>query len=174
MFREDTNQSLGIASSMAMLNQISAVLSDADKAEIKASLAALEAKMPFLKPITADQTKARQNLGDSKDHVLKGINAMKLRPDIMSGTFLVTEYFKDLDFHSQLYELQQELAALQEKLNGTLIWLGQDMMANTREVYEALQREVKNDPSLQPLLDEMSAYYARTKKVDTSPPAPSK
>ena len=73
--------------------------------------------MPFLKPITTEQTKARQNLGDSKDHVLKGINAMKLRPDIMSGTFLVAEYFKDLVFHDQLYELQQELAALQEKLN---------------------------------------------------------
>lgn len=157
-----------------MLNQISAVLSDADKAEIKASIAALEAKMPFLKPITAEQTMARQNLGDSKDHVLKGINAMKLRPDIMSGTFLVAEYFKDLVFHDQLYELQQEIAALQEKLKGTITWLGQDMMANTREVYEALQREVKNDPSLQPLLDEMAPYYAKTKKADTPPPAATK
>jgi ribosomal protein L17 len=157
-----------------MLNQISAVLSDADKAEIKASIAALESKMPFLKPITAEQTKARQNLGDSKDHVLKGINAMKLRPDIMSGTFLVAEYFKDLVFHDQLYELQQELAALQEKLNGTMTWLGQDMMANTREVYEALQREVKNDPSLQPLLDEMAPYYAKSRKTDTTPPASAK
>ncbi len=157
-----------------MLNQISAVLSDADKAEIKASLAALEAKMPFLKPITVKQTMDRQNLGDSKDQVLKGINAMKLRPDIMRGTFMVAEYFKDLEFHGQLYELQQELAALQEKLNGTMVWLGQDMMANTREVYDALQREVKDDPSLQPLLDEMAPYYAKTKKADTTPPTPVK
>lgn len=157
-----------------MLNQISAVLSDADKAEIKASIAALEAKMPFLKPITIEQTKARQNLGDSKDYVLKGINAMKLRPDIMSGTFLVAEYFKDLVFHDQLYELQQELAALQEKLNGTITWLGQDMMANTREVYDALQRQVKNDASLQPLLDEMVPYNAKSRKADTTPPSPAK
>ena len=55
-----------------------------------------------------------------------------------------------------------------------MIWLGQDMMANTREVYDALQRQVKNDPSLQPLLDEMAPYYAKSRKADATPPSPAK
>jgi hypothetical protein len=154
-----------------MLNQISSVLSDEAKSELLNQITALETKMTFLKPITKEQISARQNLGDSLDFVLKGINTIKLRPEIMPGTFLPEEYKKDLEFHHQLYELQQKLAELLGKVNGTMTWLGQDMMSNTNEVYDALQKGVKNDLSLQPLLDEMTPFYAKAKAAKTAKPS---
>lgn len=157
-----------------MLNQISAVISDADKTEIKTCLDTFESKMPFLRMATKKETGGNQNLGDNLDFVKKGINAIKLKPKIVAGTFEIEEYIKDAELFDQLYEIQQTLVTLNAKMKDTMILLGQDMIQNTNEVYNALKDGVKTDRSLQSLLDEMKPFYAKSKKESEKPTAPEK
>lgn len=147
-----------------MINRISAVLTDADKSVIKTSLTAAQQKLPFLITATKEEKAAKQNLGDSIDFVIKGLNVIQNRPEIMSGTFVSAEFTKDVALYQQLYDVYINLLPLKQKLEDTMTILGQEMMAQSNEVYAQLQIAAKKDASLKPLLDEMKRFYEKSKK----------
>jgi hypothetical protein len=150
-----------------MINRLSAALTDADKTDIKTSFLAALQKMPFLITANKEEKGAKQNLGDSLDYVLKGINVVQNRPEIMPGTFVVAEFPKDVALYQQLYDVYINLLPIKQKLEDTMTILGQEMMAQANQVYGQLQSGAKNDASLKPLLDEMKTFYEKSKKKPT-------
>lgn len=152
-----------------MTNRISAVLLDEDKTTIKASFTAAAQKMPFLITATKEEKAGKQNLGDSLDFVIKGSNVIQNRPEIMPGTFVNAEYAKDVALYHQLYDVYINLLPLKQKLEDTMTILGQEMMAQTNEVYGQLQMAEKKDASLKPLLNEMKSFYEKSRKKPATP-----
>ena len=147
-----------------MQNKISAVLSDEDKAIIKSSFNTAVQKMPFLFMATKEEKTARQNLGDGSDFVLKALNVVQNRGEIMPQTFNPAEFQKDQLLHQQLYDVQINLMPILQKLQDTITILGQELMEQSNSVYGQLQIAAKRDSSLKPLLDEMKPFYEKTKK----------
>jgi hypothetical protein len=156
-----------------MDNRISATLPDIDKDEIKTSVALIAAKLPFLLTASKAEKSGKQNLGDSMDFVLKGANVAKSHPQIMPPTFEAPEFYKDLALYQQLYDISISLMPLMQKLDDTMTIIGQELMAQTNDVYGMLQFAAKKDASLQPLLNEMKTFYEKSKKKASKDPSAS-
>lgn len=147
-----------------MSNKISAVLLDADKTIVKTSFATAVQKMPFLISATKEEKAAKQNLGDGLDFVIKAINVVQNRGEIMPQAFQTAEFVKDQVLYQQLYDVQINLMPILQKLQDTMTILGQELMDQSNSVYGQLQTAAKKDQSLQPLLDEMKPFYEKSKK----------
>jgi hypothetical protein len=102
-------------------NQISAVLTSADRDAILAALTTIKQKLPFLMDLTTEERKALPKMGDkSRAFVSKALEVATQNPDFLPRSFDLEEMRKDVQLFEAMYPIVMAFIQLQELLEALL------------------------------------------------------
>ncbi|NTW48932.1 MAG: hypothetical protein HGB19_04215 [Chlorobiales bacterium] len=144
---------------MAYAN-ISAALVAADLTAIRTSLDAINAKLPFLITLTPAERKKLVKMGDkSVAFVQQCLQAVKDNGALMPAGFPVTEFDKDVKLSTDLLSIHTQVSQLAEKLDDTLLAVGNEAMNQSLQVYGQVKLAAKRSPGMKTLADQLGARY---------------
>ena len=150
---------------MASQNLVSATLTDADQAAVKASLTAAQSKLPFLISLTNKEKKRLRKMGSkSVDYVKQTLLGATNFPNYLPASFDtpgLSEHSKLID---QLMDIQVVTASLLESINDTIIAAGSDAMIAADQVYGLLKTAAKNDSAVKSIVAEIAKRYEAQSK----------
>lgn len=150
---------------MAKKNKISAVLTDTDKTAAITNIQAAKAKLPFLISLTIDERKKERKMASkSVDYVKQSLRGAQTFPMQMRGDFDTSEFAKDVNLVTQLWDVRVELMGFMEQLDDTIMAAGADAMQAADDVYNTLKVAAKNNTNVKTILDEIGKYYEGQKK----------
>lgn len=116
---------------------ITASLSSADVQEIKAAMATIQAKLPFLVTLSVEERRKLFKMGDkSLAFVNNSLTSAQSNPDILPSTFDVNEFVRDYQLAATLTKLLIGLRQLTEQVDDTLMAVGSEAMGNSLTVYD--------------------------------------
>ena len=139
---------------------ISYSLPQADIDEVKAALATINSKLPFLITLDADERKSLFKLGPkSADFVSDASSASVNFPAILPGSFDVVEYGKDTTLFKALSDIKLLVDSLQEKLDNTYMAVGSEAMTASLEVYAYVQTAADRTPGLKSVADKLKDRF---------------
>jgi uncharacterized phage infection (PIP) family protein YhgE len=142
---------------------ISAQVSDADVAAIKAAVATIQQKLPFLVSLTPDERKSLPKAGpNSLSFVENALQAAKNNPNILPGSFNATEFESDVDLFAVLTDVNTSIAQLASQIDDTRVAVGSEAMNEARQVYDYVKAAVKTTPGLKPVADQLAERFQRT------------
>ena len=143
---------------------ISAQVADADVAAIKAAVATIRTKLPFLISLSAEDRKRTFKLGpDSLSFVENCLQAAKNNPTVIPGTFDVVEFGSDVDLFAVLTDLNTVIAQLASDTDDTRLAVGGETMQEGTKVYNYVKAAVASTPGLKPVADQLGARFAKSK-----------
>ena len=144
---------------------ISGQVSDADVTAIKAAVATIRTKLPFLISLTMEDRKRTFKLGpDSLSFVQNCLQAAKDNPSIIPGSFDVAEFESDVDLFAVLTDLNTVIAQLASDNDDTRVAVGGEAMKGGTTVYNYVKAAVASTPGLKPVADQLGARFEKTKK----------
>ncbi|MFM7855767.1 MAG: hypothetical protein ACKO96_28560 [Flammeovirgaceae bacterium] len=155
---------------------ISYNLVQADIDAVKAALATIDSKLPFLISLDSDERQKLFKLGPkSADFVQDASTAVANFPTILPVSFDKVEYEKDTTLFKALGDLKFLVDSLQEKLDHTYTAVGSEALTASLEVYAYVQTAADRTPGLknvaEKLKDRFRAQGARKKPGDAAKPA---
>jgi len=119
---------------------IEAVLSDADLAEIKTAIATIQSKMPFLVSLSIDERKRLYKMGDKRlAFVHNSLNAARNNRGILPTSFDFEGYAKDCELARNLNDVMMALNQVTEQVDDTLGWRNKKYRRGDRFVPEAFK-----------------------------------
>ncbi len=159
-----------------------AQLTAADLTDIKTSLSAVDAKMPFYQTLTMAQRKKLRKVGPERlSFVENALAAAQNHPDIFPATFDTAGFAVNVGTFQNMTEVNSLTAALHSKTDDTRIELGVISMDKASDVYNYVKAAAKKTPGLKPLADQLGVLYAKAaatrranakaKAATTTPPA---
>ena len=149
---------------------ISAQISDADMAAIKAAVATIQQKLPFLILLTADERKSLYKTGpNSLSFVENALQAAQSNPDIFPKSFDVTEFGSDVDLFADMTSINTLVAQLASSIDDTRLAIGSEAMTEATQVYNYVKTAAATTPGLKPLADQLGQRF---QKASSSQPAP--
>lgn len=152
--------------------QITAQVSDADVQAIKAAVATIQQKLPFLIALTPDERKSLPKAGpNSLSFVENALQAAQNNPTILPGSFDATEFASDVDLFAVLTDLNTGVAQLASELDDTRLAVGSEAMGKARQVYDYVKAAVKNTPGLKPVADQLAERFQHATAVKAAPAA---
>jgi hypothetical protein len=154
---------------------ISARLTEADLQEIKAALAAIEAKLPFLIHLTVEERRKLFKMGNkSFAFVSNSLTAAQSNPDILPASFKLDEFVNDYQLSLALAEVHLRLQQLTEKVDDTLMAVGSEAMNNSLTVYDYVKTAARKTPGLRAISDQLGERFKaiRTKASKETPVSP--
>jgi hypothetical protein len=139
---------------------ISAQLSDRDKADIKAAIATLDEKLPFLVNLTAIERRNLYKMGDkSLGFVNNSVTAALQNQDILPPTFDIPEFERDFALAQDLSEIHAQLQQITEKVDDTLVAVGSEAMRSSLSVYDYVKAAAKHQPGLKALAEQLGERF---------------
>ena len=139
-------------------------ITDANLTAINAAIDTIRQNLPDLKAISGQTSKHIYHLGlNSISYVESGESVVATRPEILAGTFDKAAFTQRFELTKQYQKVTDGLVALLADINGTNDVEGGKVMDDAGEIYDSAKRGLKNDPSLQGLVDRMAERYAKTK-----------
>jgi len=148
---------------------ISAQVADADVQAIKAAVATIRSKLPFLISLTVQDRKRTFKLGpDSLSFVQNCLQAVKDNPSVFPATFDADEFESDVDLFAVLTDLTTVVAQLASDTDDTRLAVGGEAMKEGTMVYNYVKAAVASTPGLKPVADQLGARFEKTKKADTT------
>lgn len=151
---------------------ISATLSDQNLTNIKTAITTIQANMPFLISLTAEERRKRCKMGDkSLAFVSNSMTVTQNNPDIVPGSFDVDEFAKDYQLTVALTEVLSLLEQLTEKVDDTLLAVGSESMASSLLVYDYVKTAAKHSPGLKSVADQLGERF---KSLGNRRPKPDK
>lgn len=112
-----------------MANLISAVFPLADVTTVNENLETFKTKMPFLKSLSAKEKQSLYKPGENYiPFIERCVNIVEAHPEIMSGTFNVEEFKKDVELFVILKPIYQKLALLYQAMDDTITAAGCDAL----------------------------------------------
>lgn len=140
----------------------SAQISDADVQAIKAAFATIEAKMPFMQTLTADDRKGLYKLGVERlSFVQDALQAAKNNPTILPPTYDTAAFGNRLALFQTLTEINTLAAQLASKIDDTHMKVGSILMENGTDTNNYVKAAVKNTPGLKPVADQLGQLYQK-------------
>lgn len=153
--------------------QISYVMPQADFDAIKAAIATITAKMPFLISLKPEEVGYLTKLGPkSVDFAQDAFSASTNFPNVLPPVFDKVEYFKDVALFKNLSEIKMLIDSLQEKVESTYRLVGSESMVASLTVYELVRTASKTTPGLKSVAEQLGQRYKKRKK-NTSNDKPS-
>lgn len=153
--------------------QISYVMPQADFDAIKAAIALLNAKMPFLISLTPEEISVLTKLGPKSVDFAQDAHATSVNfPNILPPVFDKVEYGKDTALFKNLNEIKMLIDSLQEKIASTYLAVGSESMIASLTVYEMARSAAKTTPGLKSVVEQLGKRYKKRKK-NTSNDKPS-
>lgn len=150
---------------MAEQNLISATVSPEDKADILQKLKDIKEKLNFLISLQPDEIKSLIKMGNSYlPFVDKAHEAVTAHPEIMPGTFDLEEFKRDYSLTKDLIPIMNEVNALAEGLQNTMMAVRSDAMNSSLEIYGAVKSNVDRIPGLNVTAGEMSDFFKKAKR----------
>jgi hypothetical protein len=145
--------------------QISYVMPQADFDAIKAAIALLVAKMPFLISLKPEQISALTKLGEkSVDFAQDAYSASLNFPNVLPPIFDKTEYAKDTALFKNMSEIKMLVDSLHERVNSTYMAVGSESMTTSLIVYELLQSASKTTPGLKSVVEQLGKRFKKTSR----------
>jgi hypothetical protein len=147
-------------------NQISAILTPADRDAALAAITTLKEKLPFLIDLTMEERKALPKMGDkSRAFVSKALEVATQNPDFLPRSFNLEEMRKDVQLFEAMYPIVVALAQLQELMDDTYVTVGSEAYAAALQVYNYAKASGQG-AGLDGVVDELGQRFARkTKKA---------
>ncbi|TAF73862.1 MAG: hypothetical protein EAZ53_11395 [Bacteroidetes bacterium] len=141
-------------------NNISVALPQADVDAIKAALATINSKLPFLINLTNEERKNLLKMGPkSIDFVQSSLRVVNNNASILPASFSAVEFAKDVNVYVPLSEIQLLISSLNEKLNDTAMAVGSEAMRQSLDVYDYVKTASKRTPGLKSIVDELGQRF---------------
>ena len=155
-------------------NMISQSIPAADKALAKQKTAEIQALLPFLTNIPAEDKKGFQVIGKNRAGMdVDFVEQMTLRPDLMPGFVDLAEVKKDLALRRDLDEIAMALEQLLESIQDTSALANHDCLmaylAFYNNVKSAQQRGVAGSDAV---LTALAKYFPNSRKAAVTPVVP--
>jgi hypothetical protein len=138
----------------------------ADLDEVKAAIATINAKLPFLVTLDSKEIIGLTKLGPkSADFVADAGAAATNFPQILPPSFDVAEYAKDTALFKSLSEIKINLDSLVEKVDHTYTAVGSEAMQASLEVYAYVQTARDRTPGLQSVADKLKDRFKKAPRA---------
>lgn len=139
---------------------ISAAVSAEDLAEIKAAIATIQTRLPFLISLTADERRKRIKMGDkSLAFVRNSVTVTQNNPEIVPSNFDIAEFTRDYQLTVDLTEVLSLLEQLTEKVDDTLLAVGSESMGGSLLVYDYVKAAARHSPGLKSVADQLGERF---------------
>jgi len=152
---------------------IQASLSDTDLQAIKAAVATIKQKMPFLIALTPEERRSLMKMGDkSLAFVTKSLTAAQSNPEILPGSFDLQGYVQDVALVTSLSEILTLLEQVTEQVDDTVLAVGAEAMTSSRTVYDYVKTAAKTTPGLKSTAEQLGERFKAVGKRGSTPPTP--
>ena len=144
---------------------ITASLSPADIQEIKAAFATIEAKLPFLVTLSAEERRNLFKMGNKRlAFVNNSLIAAQSNRDILPASFDLDEFVRDYQLAANLTEVLIGLRQLTEQVDDTLMAVGSEAMGSSLTVYDYVKTAAKKTPGLKIVAELLSDRFQAISK----------
>ncbi len=151
---------------------ISYDLPTADLDAVKAAIATIQQKLPFLVTLDGQERKALFKLGPkSADFVQDAGAAAGSFPTILPSSFDAAEFNRDTTLFKSLSEVKLLLDSLCEKVDHTYFAVGSEAMTASLEVYAYVQTASDRTPGLKTVAEKLKDRF-RVQRAKKSEPKP--
>lgn len=142
-------------------NRVSAVLGDAEVAEVRTQIGALRTRLPFLINLSPQDRKDLPKLGDKSVGFDEKCQAyMESNPEFLPGFVDTAELDRDRALRSQLLRLAPDLMALAEQIEDTLTALGSEIVMVDFAYYQGVREAARRGlPGAQSIYDDLRARF---------------
>jgi hypothetical protein len=153
---------------------LSTQLSDSDLEEIKAALATIETKLPFLVNLSTEERRKLFKMGNkSLAFVSNSLMAAQTNPDILPASFDLNEFSSNYQLATTLTEVNLRLQQLSEKVDDTLMSISSEAMTDSLTVYDYIKTAAKKTPGLKAIAEQLGERFKATRsKVSKEAPTP--
>ncbi len=139
---------------------ISAKLTEADLREIKAALATIETKLPFLVHLTVEERRKLFKMGNkSLAFVSNSLTVAQSNPDILPASFDLNEFSSDYQLAATLTDVHLRLQQLSEKVDNTLMAVSSEAMTSSLTVYDYVKTAAKKTPGLKTIAEQLGERF---------------
>jgi hypothetical protein len=143
---------------------ITASLSPADIQEIKAAFATIEAKLPFLVTLSAEERRNLFKMGDKRlAFVNTSLIAAQSNRNILPASFDLDEFVRDYQLAANLTEVLIGLRQLTEQVDDTLMAVGSEAMGSSLTVYDYVKTAAKKTPGLKTIAEQLGERFKAIK-----------
>ncbi len=150
-------------------NQISATISDADKAAALASVQSILTVFAFLRAMTADEKKTINDAANGRlPFTQPACLYAQQHPEVLPATFSLPEFAKDVAFLSQFVAFVNAEASLHEKTQDTFRLANSDGYNEGRKVYEYFKAANTNG-DYNDVVAVLGSYFAGQGKKKAAP-----
>lgn len=139
---------------------ISAQLTETDVQEIRAALATIQTRMPFLINLTVEERRKLFKMGNkSLAFVNNSLTAAQSNRDILPASFDLDEFISDYQLATTLSEIHLSLQQLTEKVDDTLMAVSSEAMGSSLTVYDYVKTAAKKTPGLKAIADQLGERF---------------
>ncbi|MER3435413.1 MAG: hypothetical protein C4288_18910 [Leptolyngbya sp. ERB_1_1] len=149
-------------------------LSATDLQEIKAALATIETKLPFLVHLTVEERRKLFKMGNkSLSFVSNSLMAAQTNPGILPASFDLKAFASNYQLAITLGEVHLRLQQLAEKVDDTLMSVSSEAMTDSLTVYDYIKTASKKTPGLKAVADQLGERFKATRsKASKEAPTP--
>lgn len=148
---------------------IEATLSVEDLKEIKAAIATIQTKMPFLITLTAEERRRLYKMGDKRlAFVQNSLSAAQNNQGILPNSFDFKGYEMDCELAKNLNEVMMALTQVTEQVDDTLVAVGSEALSSSLTIYDYVKTAAKKTPGLKNIADQLGTLF---KAIKTKTPA---
>lgn len=145
-----------------MANRISAEYPTDAQTAVSDVMKQLHQHLNFLVTLGPADRRAKQNMGSySLGYARECLSSALIHPEMLPGTFDIHEFEKDVALYSNLQFAAAELNSFAQRVNDTLVLLGQEMMEQSNFVYHQSKLAASRDNRYKPACDRMAERYSR-------------
>ncbi len=142
---------------------ITATVAPADVTAIKAAIATIQQKLPFLITLTDAERKSLPKAGpNSLSFVEHAQTAADNNPTILPGSFNTANFDSHVGLFATLTDINTSIAQLASSVDDTRMAVGSEAMNEARSVYEYVKSAAKNTPGLKPVADQLAERFQHT------------
>jgi len=140
--------------------EVSATLSDKNKADIKQAIATIQENLSFLINLTPDERRKRCKMGDkSLAFVRNSVTVTQTNPEVVPSNFDSAELARDYQLTEDLTELLGLLEQLTEKVDDTLLAVGSESMMGSLVVYDYVKTAARHSPGLKSVAEQLGERF---------------
>ena len=146
---------------MSESNRVSAVLGDAEIAELRTQIAALRARLPFLVNLSPQDRKELPKLGDKTvGFDEKCQTYMESNPEFLPGFVDTAELDRDRALRSQMLRIAPDLLLPAEQIEDTLTVLGSEIVMVDFAYYQGVREAARRGlPGAQLIYDDLRTRF---------------
>jgi len=140
---------------------ISAVLSNTDKATIKTNIDNSINLMPYMVNLDPDARRKLRKTGSKREGYVLDVYAGSItNPNALPADFSLTEWTKDEDLNKQMVQVREWAAAFLEAIDDTILLLGNERIKQADAAYGFLKQSAKGNSALTTLVNRIARQFA--------------